>query len=170
MTEDSAIVVLTRESLGEIVLNGGVGGLTLQPRHARKQRYVVCVRNDRNTNPASGEPHRTAFLVGTISGLEVSSEQDGVKRWRLLFDTCARTSIPDVWKGWRNPVVYKSLSELGIDPIILSFSRSERAEERAEGAPVDEIGPLTIAQAKAGLAKGLGLPPAQIEITITIQG
>lgn len=166
--DDSAIAILTRESVAEIVQSGGTGNWALKPRRARATSYVVCVRNDRNEDPDAGERHGTALLVGIVSGMELVGERDGVKRWRVLFDRCAKVAMPDVvWGNWRNPVRYTTLSELGIDPDALRFSLSERANERVEeAADGQEVPSLTILQAKAGLARGLGIRPDQVEITI----
>ena len=165
--DDSAIAILTRESKAEIVHSGGTGNWALKPRRARATSYVVCVRNDRNEHPDAGERHGTALLVGIVSGLQLVGERDGVKRWRVLFDRCASIDKPGVWGNWRNPVRYTTLSELGISLDPLKFSLSERANERLEEArDGKDVPPLTILQAKAGLARGLGVRPDQVEISI----
>lgn len=165
--DDTAIAVLTRESVAEILRSGGTGNWALKPRRARATSYVVCVRNDRNEDPDAGERHGTALVVGVVSGLELVGEQDGVKRWRVTFDRHALIDIPGTWGNWRNPVRYTTLSALGIDPDALQFSLWEGVNERLEEAlDGKEVPSLTIPQAKAGLARGLGIRPEQIEITI----
>ena len=167
--DHSAIAALTGKSVARILAEGGSGSWVLDPRHARRQRYLVCVRNDNNREPEANEPHGAAFLIGKANGLVRLPDQNGMARWRITFPEYATVAIPGVWKGWRNPVRYTRLEDLGIDPDELSF------EPAPPVGPIDtsgvhedgrEIGKLTIAQAKAGLAAMFDVSPDAIEITI----
>ena len=67
-----------------------------------------------------------------------------------------------MWDGGRFPVRYVNLADLGIDIDALKFEPLQRQPViTAETTP-----PLSIAQAKAGLAKQFGVDPDQIEIVI----
>lgn len=166
----STIAVLTGKSTDEILRSGGSGSWVLSPRNARRARYLVCVRNDDNHHASADEAHGTAFLVGTICGLAELAPRNGLKRWRILISEYATLDMPDVWKGWRNPVRYTDLSELGIDidkvalqPLEQPPTAAPAADEQPETAV--QRG-LTIAQAKRELAETFGVRPDAIEIII----
>jgi len=90
-------------------------------------------------------------------------------RYLIQFSEFARLNIPEIWKGDRNPVKYDTLEELGID---LSTLRWEPMPASPESTPEviplkgTDVGPLTMAEAKTGLALTFGVPPEAIEITI----
>ena len=167
---DTAIAVLTRKSADEIIASGGSASWVLNARNARAMRYLVCVRNGDNDNPGSDEPHGTAFLIGLISGLRELPPDKGVKRWRILLSAYARINEADVWKGWRNPVRYTTLSELGIAVDETTFEAMPApAPDRpdlADRLSGSEGRKLTIAEAKQGLALMFGVDPEAVEITI----
>jgi hypothetical protein len=71
----------------------------------------------------------------------------------------AKINIPDLWNGYRNPVRYTSLQELGINLSDLKF-------EKISKVTASQSHSLTIAAAKAGLAKHYEVSPDNIEITI----
>ena len=68
--------------------------------------------------------------------------------------------------GNRNPVSYVELDDLGIDPDKFEFiTASDVKPEAPQEADTDDR-PLTMAQAKQGLALTFGVPPEAVEITI----
>jgi hypothetical protein len=121
------------------------------------------------------EDHGSAFLIGRISDVVRSPfADDQEERWLVRLDQFARVSIPNVWDGSRNPVRYTTLEELGIDPGTLRFEPAPApvdllAAEAAvgDGAPAAaSVRPLTMAEAKRGLAAKFGVRPEDIEIVI----
>jgi hypothetical protein len=87
------------------------------------------------------------------------------------FSHYAKIDCPNAWPGLRNPVRYGTLDEFGItDPEALEWRRIRRRVDLPplEGALDEDVssGPLTIPQAKAGLALGLGVPETAIEILV----
>src|SRR5688572_5492664 len=98
---------------------------SLNRNNARQQEFLVCTRNthadftEGDGFPEGHEAHGSAFLVGRIS--DVVPAPDDTGRWRVKFSEYARITFPGVWKGWRNPVRYTSVEELGIDPSTLCF-------------------------------------------------
>jgi hypothetical protein len=143
---------------------------------ARRCRYVVCTRNGHPPTPAQDEkapePHRSAFLVGTIKNIVPTPdpEEHVQGRWLIQIDRYARVDLPEVWPyGNHYPVHYcASLDELGIDPAGLEFRDMPPAEEASgEPRPFAQPAPrLTVDEAKRGLAAAFGVPEAAIEITI----
>lgn len=163
----SAIVVFTAKSVEHMLKDGGTQSWVLDKSNAKHREYVVCCRSglDEVEGP---EPKGSAFLVGRVSDVVPSPEHPG--RWLVRMSEFARVNLPDVWKGWRNPVKYIDLAELGIDPEDLTFE--PMPEPSAGAAPAAArtggagVGPLTIAQAKRGLSLTFGVPEEAVEITI----
>ena len=88
----------------------------------------------------------------------------------IEISEAARVSIPDVWKHWRNPVRYVSLSELGVGTDDLEFqpvAGRREAQTKCESQPAPRPpATLTIADAKKALAAAFGVKPEAVEITI----
>ncbi len=158
---------------------GGSQSWILNPSRARQCVYLVCTQNqhhpDRGFSDAT-EPHGTGFLVGRISKLTrvidppTVEGEPGQERWLIEISEFAAINIPDLWGGWRNPIHYTSLEELGIAPESLHFEKLRDEERDEPGAPesVSEslTRALTIADAKMGLALTYGVSPEAIEIVI----
>jgi hypothetical protein len=112
-------------------------------------------------------------MVGRIRDVVRSPERP--ERYLVKFSEYARIDYPNAWPGLRNPVRYATLEDFGIpSPDTLTWrpmpDNDSAVEPTPMAAPPDEdregFGPLTIAEAKAGLALGLGVPEGAIEITI----
>lgn len=174
---NKAIVVITFKTRETILEDGGTSSWALNRIHARNFEYAVCTRNKHHEKSKGPEKHAAAFLVGRISDVVESTEMPG--RWLLKFSEYAEVAMPDVWgKGWRNPVRYTTLNELGIDPDNLDFKSMPEPSATNDQDPavvavsqnlLGEVGPpfmLTIAEAKLGLSSKFGVPVEAIEITI----
>jgi len=107
--------------------------------------------------------------VGKISRITRSAEEGSEDRWVIGINEAARISKPDVWKHWRNPVRYVSLSELGIRVDDLKFqavgAKEAQAKRESQAAPWPPA-TLTIPEAKRALAATFGVKPDAVEITI----
>jgi hypothetical protein len=160
----SAVAVFTGKSLDHILEDGGSQSWKLDPHHAKRCEYLVCCRSDVSWVEGP-EPKGASFLIGRVSGVEPSTETEG--RWLIKISDYAPVDIPEVWQRTRsrNPVHYSTLEDLGIDLDRLTFEPVP--EREAAGAPVGKPGrPLTIAEAKRGLAEYFGVSEDAIEITI----
>jgi len=115
-------------------------------------------------------------MVGKISDV-VPSKDDPGNRWKICISDYSIHTVMDAWKGWRNPVRYTTLEEMGINLDELKFHPVTDAQ-RDLGVSVDqqdqretpkEIGsvtPLSMADAKPRLAAYYSVPPDAIEIVI----
>jgi hypothetical protein len=161
-------VVFTAKSIERILREGGTSSWRLDRNHARQCAFAVCTRNAKADDAEGSEPHHSAFLVGKIRDVVPTPASPG--RYLILFSEFARVNILDAWKGDRNPVKYAELKELGIDPSRLKWQRMpEPSETFSRATEVKELarhGPLTLAEAKKGLALTFGVAPDAIEITI----
>lgn len=171
MTTTPCLSVLTARGVDRILSEGGSQAWRLRPDNVMKMRYCVCVQN-RHHNHWGGadQPHHHAFLVGRIADVVPSPERP--ERYLIVFSEYARINKADAWPGLRNPVRYATLEEFGVDgpdslewhPMpadVMDASLAEPQDEEQGG-----FGPLTIIEAKAGLALGLGVPESAIEICI----
>jgi hypothetical protein len=127
------------------------------------------IQHDEWDFATANQQHGTAFLIGRIAEI-VRSGQPG--RWLIKISEYAEINIPNVWKGWRFPVRYMPLSDFGIDPTRLTFTRllGANCSGVKPGVPVatavNGVVPLSIAEAKRGLAVTFGISDKDIEITI----
>jgi len=164
---DTVIVVFTGKSFEHVIADGGSQSWVLDRNNALHCEYLVCCRSgvDWVEGP---EPQGSAFLVGRISDVVPSTETP--RRWLVKMSAFARVSIPGVWQGWRNPVRYTDLASLGIDPGTLTFEPMPEPAAADLRVTASEIrpagGPLTINEAKRGLALTFGVSEEAIEITI----
>ena len=165
---DKAICVLTARGIERILGEGGSQAWVLDAKRARKYEYVVCVQNRGFPSDWGGTSakHHHAFLIGRLEDVVKATDEDAEEnRWLLRFSEYAELppSIKDAWPGYRNPVWYTTLEELGIDVSTLQF---QPMPEYVGKKPAKPSGTMTIAQAKEGLALSFGVSPSDIEITI----
>jgi hypothetical protein len=172
MHKEDTVAVLTARSPQRILREGGSQAWVLNPVRAKQCTWLVCTQNrhhaDHDFEDAT-EPHGSAFLVGKIAGLRRSEENPNEERWLIAISEYALIELPNVWGGWRNPVRYTSLADLGIDPRSLSFqplAKAAKPVSKPDAAPNPAVGGLTIAEAKRGLALTFGVAEDAIEITI----
>jgi len=140
----------------------------LNAKRARKCEYVICVQNrgivdDWGRQASAG--HHVAFLIARLKDVVHSKEKDFEKRWILTFSEYAEIDIPNAWPGFRNPVFYTNVKKhFGIDVASLQFEQMPSVESFEK--PVIPTKPMTLAEAKQGLAMTFGVTPSDIEIIV----
>jgi hypothetical protein len=159
-----AVAVFTSKTLETLLAQGGSGPWVGAAERVKRQEYLVCIRK---TKEPGSEGHGSAFLVGKIKGVrEHGFDRRGQQRWFFEISDYAIPNRAGHWE-WRNPVRYMTLEELKIEPKSLKF---ESAPAPTEDPPVLEapssVKPLTLAEAKAGLAAKFGVSPDAIDIHI----
>ncbi|MEO8119772.1 MAG: hypothetical protein ABI606_10680, partial [Rhodoferax sp.] len=136
---------------------------------ARDCEYVVCIQNHKQEHfdpKQLSSPHHTAFLIGKLGGItaaDVGNDEKGTRK-KLVFSHYAEIDVADKWPGNRNPVFYGALGDINIDVSSLNFQPMPIQEPVAPVA--DKPRPLTINQAKAGLALNFGVLASDIDILI----
>ena len=169
----TAVVVFEGNPTETILREGGSFSWVLNREVAKQCDYLICCRSFTRDS----ELKDSAFLIGKISAVVPSPEETAKKRWMIEFSEYALVNIPDVWKRWQNPVHYfryeeikeleeklgKSLDELNFQPVMKA-----KGEPKPEAEPELErdVKPLTIKEAKIGLAKFFGVDVNDIEIII----
>lgn len=172
----NCITVLTARGITEILKSGGSQAWRINAAHAAKYQYLVCVQNSKIDWGTQEAKHHHAFLVGKISKISRAPEAPS-KRWIINIDSYAEIDIPGQWDGNRNPVSYRNMESMGIDidelefkpvPTVESSTLSDLNDE-AEGdlaEDSDATTPLSLKEAKAGLAMYFGVSEDDIQIVI----
>jgi hypothetical protein len=163
------VMVFSGKDLPMIQSEGGSGHWIARINRVEEAEYVVCVRNRRETWAAKDCEHGTAFLVGRIAGT-LPSEHDN--RIVIAISEYAEIHVPDAWStctgGQRYPVAYLD-ADVVAQKLNINFDKLNWKPLMVEDEPAPEtnkIAPLTIMQAKQGLAKAFDVDTTAIEITI----
>jgi hypothetical protein len=160
------IVTFTSRTVEEIVASGGSQAWRLNTVHAREASFLVCARNKNSDWSEGPESHGSGFLVAHVRGIVPAPKNP--KRSMIQISDWARIDVPDLWKFGRNPVHYGNIADLGIDPDALDFQPIEK--QTAIGSLNTDvrgaIRPISMLEAKRGLAATLGVSVDTIEITI----
>ena len=177
MSEEVA-VVFTAKSVERILREGGTSSWRLDRNHARQCVFVVCTRNAYADWVEGTEAHHSAFLVGKVRDVvpcaaTPENDESEKNRYLIQFSEFARVNVADVWKGDRNPVRYVPVEEFGIDFSSLKWEAMPELENTSEPAgqvaslkKASGVQPLTMAEAKKGLALTFNVAPEAVEITI----
>lgn len=110
---NESILVYTHRTIEFLTKLNGSTSWQLNPERAKQCEYVICVRNGSSPLAENDFPKRSAFLIGKISNVVQSLNLPRDEhRYMIEFKEYAEVSIPNVWKGWRSPVIYKDTEEL----------------------------------------------------------
>jgi hypothetical protein len=179
-TDTRCIAVFTSRSPHKMMEEGGSQSWVLDPVRVRLIPFLVCVQNKndpRRKFSDDSEAHGSVFMVARISDVVPAPEDP--KRWQICFDRYWTIQNPtNVWKGQRNPVKYTTLEAMGIDLRSLGEFHSVDDHLKMVGLSAniktqqpslsanESAPPISIANAKLGLAAFYGVPPDAIEILI----
>lgn len=162
----SVVSVLTQESPEAIIAAGGTEPWALDRKRASSSDFLMCCRKSGNLQ-GGNEEVGAAFLIGRIKDVVPSETSEG--RWKITISHYKLVDFPRQWEaGRKNPVAYwtteKHPNELGevdyLDRLDFNPIGRSAVEENASAQP------MTVAQAKAGLALTFGVDESAIEITI----
>lgn len=161
----SAIAIYTGKPTETILEDGGSQAWVLDRKNAQKAEYGVLCFNPYAEWSKGNADHGAAFFIGKISGVAPSPIEP--ERSIVLFDEYAEVNLPEIWGGWRNPIKYTSLEELGINIEELNFQPMPEKTATSPDSVAQVVNQsLTIEAAKAGLAQTFGVKPEAVEITI----
>lgn len=169
---DKVVAVFSGKDYAEDMRQeGGSGHWLASPVRVEESNFLLVVRNRRETWAKKDHSHGTAFLVGRGLG---SKRSPYTGRIVITFKEYAIIEVPGAWGkctgGQRYPVAYLDRSDVEKNLEIkfdeLEWLPYEEAEMEAAEEEIEEDPPLTIAQAKRGLAKTFGVDEKSIEITI----
>lgn len=162
------VIVFTSKPLETMIVEGGSGHWSANRKRLEGCSYLVATKSNTlrehfpsNTNIEQG----AAFLIGRISNIaNAPASESG--RLVIQISEYAEVNIPEVWTGNRNPVAYTDAESFQRQHRInfseLTWQRFPETELRSE----IDVRPLTIEEAKKGIAKTLGIDPSCIEIQI----
>ena len=119
---------------------------------------------------------KTSSCFYDRSNLGSKQGSENPKRWIININSYAEIDIPGQWDGNRNPVSYRNLKDIGIEADKLEFkalpkltptnSIVDQAGDEYEEEEENVVKPLTLQEAKAGLALYFGVNEENIQITI----
>jgi hypothetical protein len=158
---ENTVVVFTGLGFENFIDIGGTGHWKASADRISRCQYVVCVRNRFAEWSKSDYSHGTAFLVGRNLAVQPSYDYDD--RFIVTFEEYANINIPEAWSGNRNPVAYQSITDFNLNLDALEWLPFPK---KSLTLPESRVRPLTIAEAKLGIAKALGISADNIEITI----
>lgn len=162
MQAHNTMLVLTSKNMETMFMEGGCGFWRAKESSILGCRYIVATRNARSSWNQGNEEHGAAFMVGEISGV---TPVDG--RFIISISRYALTDTREVWTpGGLNPIRYVSFDETGIKLEALDWKAWPGEMAYKDSGLRNEIRPLTIAEAKNGLALSLGVDVSSIEIII----
>ena len=166
------VMVFTSKPLETMIQEGGSGYWSANRKRLQKCEYLVATKSNklREHFPSNRDIKQgSAFLVGKVTNI-VDLPSGG--RLLIQISEYAEVNQPKVWTGNRNPVAYTTTDALekehGLDIESLEwkeFPTSDAAVDSPDKVGSD-VKALTIEEAKAGLAKMLGISASCIEITI----
>ncbi len=163
----NVVMVFTSKPLETMFNEGGSGYWSANRARLASCSYIVATKSNtlREHFPSNTDIKQgAAFLVGKISNIVNSPEAN---RLTIQFSEYAEINIPNVWTGNRNPVAYSNIEELN-DKHCIDVSKLVWKKFPVDNINlVPDVKPLTMSEAKAGLAKSLGIDPSCIEIKIT---
>ena len=164
-----ALAIFTGKATPIVLDVGGSQSWVLDRKKARNCKFAVLYFNDHAPWSTKGyTEHGEAFLVGRICDVVLSNDHPG--RYLVVFDEYAEVEGIGSWGGWRNPIRYSTLEDLGIDVSKLDFKPMPKHGgtdyPKATALNPTQPVPLTIESAKAGLAATYGVKPEAIEIII----
>ena len=160
---NNAVIVCSFDLKETFFDQGGCGYWRAKKSRIENRKYLFVTRNRRR--PEDGVAAKTGFLIGEISSC------DQIKNGRLIIrlSRYADISIPNLWtSSSQNPVAYADMSELkekyGFD--VNSLDWKEFPTKSASEIEKESIRPITIKEAKEGIAKLMDISVDQIEILI----
>ena len=171
INKTNAVCVFTARGIEKILAEGGSKAWVLDAKRAGKREYVVSIQNGHGKNDwgHASAPHHTAFVVGRLKKVVCcETHVNEPDRWLLVFSEYAEINVPKSWPGNHNPVMYGTLEQFGIKLDDLQFypMPEQEPEDQAETKVKRKVTPLTMTEAKEGLAMTFRVKPSDIEIIV----
>ncbi len=122
MKNSNVVAVFTGKDLGIMRTEGGSGYWLAKADRLKDAKYLIAVRNRRETWAVKDLEHGTCFLIAKITGCFKNPDYDD--RNVVTFDEYAEVSVKNAWKlltgGQRYPVAYlkekEAFSCIGVNP------------------------------------------------------
>jgi len=157
-------MIFTKETKNKIISQGGVIVNTLDRKRMRNVRYVICVQNDLSCSGEIPERNGAIFFIGIVSHVSEYEKDESHNLYFIHIESYALLENRMSDLNWKNPVRYAADTETGINISKIVFFDMPKSEEQK--TPERIIKPLTIREAKEGIAKKLGISIDSIKIII----
>ena len=186
--QDETILVFTYKDKNTILKFGGSQSWVLNAKRAKKCKYIICSHNCHNPMSEEKKGHGSGFIIGKISDIRPAFYYP--KRWLIEIDEYAEINLPNLWEGWRNPVVYLPRNKIKLDLLNLNYKKTpprdtkfveehmERekfllgnlpkssSEHSSSKTNINSSEGLSMQEAKQGLSIRYDVSPDNIEIII----
>ena len=177
MKDNKAVVVFTGKDLNIMRAEGGSGYWLAKAERLNDAKYLIAVRNRRETWAVKDLEHGTGFLIAKITGCFKNPDYDD--RNVITFEEYAEISVKEAWKmltgGQRYPVAYlaaeEAFSRIGIKLEQLEwkkFQTSTPSKPTAVEAPKKLSLNEAVERAKQDISNATGIDASSITITINI--
>lgn len=157
---ENVVMVLTSKTPEDMFRDAGSGHWKVDPNRIKDCEYLLASRRELE------DGQHAAFLIGR--GLSARPSEPG--RYVIGFEEFARVDRLWIWpNNHRNPIAYGQSGDLerALRGIGLSFSALLWEPFPREWIVEEKwVAPLTVPDAKLGIAKALGIAPECVEITI----
>ncbi|MXE06521.1 hypothetical protein [Escherichia coli] len=178
MKDDKAVVVFTGKDLNIMRAEGGSGYWLAKAERLNDAKYLIAVRNRRETWAVKDLEHGTSFVSAKNSGCFKNPDYDD--RNVITFEEYAEISVKKAWKmltgGQRYPVAYltaeEAFSRIGITLEQLEWKKLQTSTlsqpipsaEAPKKLSLNEA----VERAKQDISNATGIDVSSITITINI--
>lgn len=178
MKDDNAVVVFTGKDLNIMTAEGGSGYWLAKAERLNDAKYLIAVRNRRETWAVKDLEHGTGFLIAKITGCFKNPDYDD--RNVITFEEYAEISVKKAWKmltgGQRYPVAYltaeEAFSRIGITLEQLEWKKFQTSTPSQPNPTAEAPKKLSlneaVERAKQDISNATGIDASSITITINI--
>lgn len=178
MKDENAVVVFTGKDLNIMRTEGGSGYWLAKAERLNDAKYLIAVRNRRETWAVKDLEHGTGFLIAKITGCFKNPDYDD--RNVITFDEYAEISVKKAWKmltgGQRYPVAYlkaqEAFSRIGVNPEQLEWNKFQPSTLSQPNSTIEITEKLSLSEAveraKQDISNATGIDASSITITINI--
>jgi len=178
MKDENLVAVFTGKDLNIMRVEGGSGYWLAKAERLNDAKYLIAVRNRRETWAVKDLEHGTGFLIAKITGCFKNPDYDD--RNVITFNEYAEISITKAWKtltgGQRYPVAYlkaqEALSLIGVKPEQLEWKKFQQSTPSQPNFSKEITETLSLSEAveraKQDISNATGIDMSSITITINI--
>lgn len=178
MKDENAVVVFTGKDLNIMRTEGGSGYWLAKAERLNDAKYLIAVRNRRETWAVKDLEHGTGFLIAKITGCFKNPDYDD--RNVITFDEYAEISVKKAWKmltgGQRYPVAYlkaqEAFSRIGVNPEKLEWEKFQPSTLSQPNSTIEITEKMSLSEAveraKQDISNATGIDASSITITINI--
>ncbi|MHA3099284.1 hypothetical protein [Acinetobacter brisouii] len=172
---NESVLVFTHETIDQINQNGYSGKWVAKAERLAEVEYVICISNSKKESEFE---HGRAFLIGKVSGVDVSKTDNSEEKTRKLIKISEFSRLPNteslnnVWEkltnSQRQPIKYFHTDELLSELLMIDLDKLkwEKTQniflQNEENKTINQI----IDEARQRISAAAGVLPEMIDINI----